>query len=95
MNDLNEHSEEALFNYEGWIKSIKIKYKYGKEKDFNIGDKVKYFIYMYKASTNRLHAYELESIIINKNNNSYDIKTIEDENLIYSDIIYKNLRKCL
>jgi hypothetical protein len=95
MNDLNEHSEEALLNYEGWIKSIKRKYKYGKEKDFNIGDKVKYFIYMYKASTNRLHAHELDCFIINKKNNSYDIQTNENEKLVYLGISYKNLRNII
>lgn len=92
MNDLNEQSEEALFHYEEWIKNVKRKYKFGKEKNFKINDKVKYFIYMYKAYTNKLHAYELDCIIINKNDNSYDIQTIEDEKLVYLGISYKNLR---
>jgi len=95
MIDLNEQSEEGLFHYEEWIKNIKRKYKYGKEKNFNIGDKVNYFIHMYNASTNRLHAYELECLVTNKNDNYYDIKTTEQESLIYLGIIYKNLRKCI
>tara|TARA_B100001175_G_C19154012_1_gene469620 strand:+ start:218 stop:505 length:288 start_codon:yes stop_codon:yes gene_type:complete len=95
MNDLNEQSEEALFNYEEWIKNIKRKYKYGKQKNYEIGDKVGYFIHMYKASTNRLHAYELECLVINNKYNNYDIKTNEDEKLVYLGISYKNLRNII
>lgn len=90
MNDLNESSIEGLFNYEHWIKEMLRKYKFGKQKNYKIGDKVVYFIHMYKASTNKLHAYEIECTI-NEINDSYNLNV--DNDLIYKNISHRYLRK--
>ena len=89
MNDLNESSEEGLFQYENWIKEVQRKYKFGKQKEYKIGNKVGYFIHMYKSNTNKLHAFEIDCVI-DSVKDSYNLKV--DDDLTYYNISHKYLR---
>jgi hypothetical protein len=90
---LDEFSEYTLIHYEKWIQDVKIKYKYGKNKDLPVGTKVKYINHGYISTENRLQAYEIIGFIKYNKNNSYDIKRYKDD-VIYENISYKHLKKC-
>ena len=91
MIDLGESSEEGLLGYDKWIMDVLRKYKYGKGIEYNINDKVGYFIYMYRSNDNRLHGYELICRVEERKENSYDLRV--DDMLVYKNIHTRYLRK--